>query len=77
VTELGLAAVEIVSDGETTVAGEGEPGITLRASRYDLSRAYLGRRSASQIREFTWSGDPSPYVEIFGAFDLASTPVVD
>ena len=77
VTEHGLAAVEITADGETTVAGAGDPAITLRAGRYDLSRAFLGRRSASQVREFTWSGDPDPYVEIFGAFALAGAPVVD
>ncbi len=77
VTEQGLPAVEIISDGETTIAGTGEPAITLRAGRYDLGRAYLGRRSASQIREFSWSGDPSPYLSIFAAFDLAAAPVVD
>ena len=77
VAEHGLPAVEITADGETTVAGAGEPGISLRAGRYDLSRALLGRRSASQVKEFTWSGDPEPYVEIFGAFALADSPVVD
>ncbi len=60
VTEHGLAAVEITADGETTVAGAGDPAITLRAGRYDLSRAFLGRRSASQVREFTLVGRSRP-----------------
>lgn len=77
VAEHGLAAVEITADGDTTIAGEGDPGITLEASRYELSRAFLGRRSASQVREFDWSGDAEPYVGIFGNFALAASPVVD
>ena len=40
VTEHGLPAVEITADGETTVAGTGDPAITLRAGRYDLSSGH-------------------------------------
>lgn len=77
IDERGLPAVTITADGTSTVAGSGDGAISLEADSYELSRAYLGRRSASQVRSFGWSGDPTPYVEIFGVFDLAASPVVD
>lgn len=77
IDEQGLPAVTITADGTSTVAGNGEAAISLEADSYELSRAFLGRRSASQVRSFDWSGDPTDYIEIFGAFDLAASPVVD
>ena len=30
---------------------------------YDLFRALAGRRSAAQVRAWSWSADPTPYID--------------
>jgi len=43
-----------------------EPVVTLTADPFELFRAATGRRSATQIRAFDWSDDPTAYVRLFG-----------
>lgn len=68
ITAATLPAVELRSEGWSAVAGKGDPEATVRADGYELYRALSGRRSEAQVRAFDWSGDPAPYVGIFGAF---------
>ena len=67
-------------------AGEparGEPGIggttdtELNAPPFDLFRALTGRRSADQVRQLDWRGDPEPYLPAFqfGPFTVSSTDI--
>ena len=39
---------------------------SVAAPAYELFRALTGRRSLDQIRAFTWSVDPEPYLPLFG-----------
>jgi len=74
----GLPAVKLVAGDWSTVAGEGDPQVTVIADRYELGRALSGRRSADQVRAFSWAGDPEPYLPIFSMFgDLRPTDLVE
>ena len=65
----GLPAAELSAPGwSAVVGGEGEPGVGVRAGEFELLRGLTGRRSAMQVRDLSWTGDPEPYVEIFSAF---------
>ncbi len=41
------------------------PVATMSAARFEVFRAFTGRRSAQQIRGFEWSADPDPYLPLF------------
>ena len=64
----GLPAVRLRYDGKERVVGEGEPGATVTADRYELYRALAGRRSRDQILSLQWDGDPVPYVDLIPAY---------
>src|SRR3954452_11410911 len=48
--------------------GEGEPAATVSASEFELFRAVAGRRSRAQVAAFDWTGDRTPYLEVFCVF---------
>ena len=68
IAESGLASLRVQHDGADHVLGEGEPAATVTAGGYDLLRALAGRRTADQVRTFTWTGDADPYVAIFSDY---------
>jgi uncharacterized protein (TIGR03083 family) len=58
----------------------GDPDvIVVDVDAYDLFRALAGRRSAAQVRAWSWSADPTPIVEagIGFPFTWASGDIVD
>ena len=62
---LGLAPLVLAYDGKTRqLGGEGDPGATVCATRFDLVRTLASRRTAAEILNLDWSGDPDPYVSI-------------
>lgn len=65
VSEHGLPAMELASDGKSWTAGSGRPEVTLRASRYDLVRSLAGRRSLARIEALDWSQDAGPWLPAF------------
>jgi uncharacterized protein (TIGR03083 family) len=76
----GLAPLTIDADGSTTViGGDGAPGASLTTTRFELMRAYSGRRSAAQVAAMGWTGDASPYIALFGQgiFSLNPADVVE
>lgn len=73
----GLPALRLRYEGKERVIGEGDPGATLEAERYEIVRALSGRRSRSQIRSMTWRGDPDPYVDLIPAYGPRDDDVVD
>lgn len=75
VADAGLAPVHLVSDTWTHRTGEGEPGLVLTASEFDLTRALMTRRSATQLRSWVTAGDVAPYLASFGA--LGDLPAAD
>jgi len=77
VGEAGLPALALVTAEETVVAGDGEPVATVRASRFELTRALAGRRSAAQIRAYAWDGDCEPYLAVFSGYGTRSEDLVE
>ncbi len=58
----GLAPVRIVTEHETYQYGEGEPGLELRGSLFEMFRLTGARRSADQHRASDHDGDIEPYL---------------
>jgi uncharacterized protein (TIGR03083 family) len=77
VTEAGLPALRLVTGDESVVAGEGDAGATVRASRFELTRALAGRRSADQIRAYDWDGDCEPYLAVFSGYGTRAEDLVE
>jgi uncharacterized protein (TIGR03083 family) len=77
VTEAGLPAIALVTGEERVVAGAGEPGATVQASRFELTRALAGRRSAAQIRAYDWAGDCEPYLGVFSGYGTRTEALLE
>jgi uncharacterized protein (TIGR03083 family) len=75
--DAGIAPLRIVTEDVDWVIGDDDPAATLRASSYELARALLGRRSLDQIRDYTWQGDPEPYVPLLSWFTPRELPLVE
>ena len=72
----GLPMVR-VEPPEADAVGPDDAPVTLRVDRNEFLRAYLGRRSTEQVRDWDWSSDPSPYVPHLAVFGPRDTPLVD
>jgi uncharacterized protein (TIGR03083 family) len=74
-----LPTLGLVSPEWSTIAGDGEPSVTVEASRFELLRTFGGRRSAEQFLGLAWSGDPVPYLGIFDGspLHLRDVPLVE
>ena len=61
------------------MADGARPVASVSADRFELLRALTGRRSASQLRQLRWEGDPEPYLPAFewGPFHVPPTDVVE
>ena len=57
--------------------GDGEPGATVRASRFELFRATSGRRSPEQVAAYDWEGDPDPYIPYFYPYGIRKDALVE
>jgi uncharacterized protein (TIGR03083 family) len=73
----GLAAVRVVGDSGTWAFGAGTPAATLRASDFELLRAFMGRRSRAQLLALGWDADAEPYVDHLHVFGPAAADVVE
>ncbi len=72
-----LAPLRFDFGDKSDIAGEGEPGATVRASRFELFRALSGRRSPDQIRAYDWDGDPEPYIPFFYPYGIRNDALVE
>jgi uncharacterized protein (TIGR03083 family) len=77
VREAGLDAVCVRTE-EGDVFGPVDAPVTLAATRFELFRAMLGRRSAAQVCAFDWVGaDPTIYIPTFFVFNPRRDPLVE
>ncbi len=77
ITAAGLAPVRLVTD-EGDELGPADAEVVMRAPRYEVFRAALGRRSAAQVAAFDWSGtDPAPYLPHLFLFGPRDTDLVE
>ncbi|MCY7395335.1 MAG: hypothetical protein LH468_04120 [Nocardioides sp.] len=60
-----LAPVRLRADDWTWQSHDGEPGVVLAASSYDLTRALTTRRSAAELRSWVVAGDVEPHLAAF------------
>jgi uncharacterized protein (TIGR03083 family) len=77
VTAAGLPALEVCGDDRAWLVGEGEPVGALKASSFELVRAFSGRRSAAQVRGLAWPVAPDAYLPVlaFGPFRLSEVDI--
>ena len=61
------------------IVGDEPAAMRLTATRFEVLRAFGGRRSLDQVRALDWSGDPTPYLGLFelGPFSPPAEPVVE
>lgn len=64
-------------EDKSYTAGEGDPGATVRASRYELFRAMSGRRSPEQIAAYDWNGEAEPYIPYFYPYGIRAEALVE
>jgi uncharacterized protein (TIGR03083 family) len=73
----GLAPLRFEAPDKTISAGEGEPGATVRATRWEFFRAMSGRRNPDQIRAYDWTGDPEPYIPYFYPYGVRADALTE
>jgi uncharacterized protein (TIGR03083 family) len=74
---LGLPALRLRYGDKERIVGTGEPAATLEADHFEVFRALTGRRSTSQIREMSWTGDPEPFLAHIPAYGERTDPITD
>ena len=60
-------ALVLRADGAEWSGGGGTPTVA-ETTPYELYRGLISRRSRAQMRAWTWSGDPGPFIEALPAF---------
>jgi uncharacterized protein (TIGR03083 family) len=56
----GAAAIRYVLESGEVIAGVGEPVVTVEATRFELLRAAVGRRSLAEVERYRWDPEPNP-----------------
>jgi uncharacterized protein (TIGR03083 family) len=74
---LGLPPLRIVYGAKSRVIGDGEPAATVEADKFELFRAFSGRRSRAQIAALAWTGDPAPYLPLIPAYGERADALVE
>ncbi len=62
---------------EVVVAGDGEPGIALETTPWEILRVRMGRRSRAQLAALAWSGDPAPVLDHLVVFGPAASDLIE
>jgi uncharacterized protein (TIGR03083 family) len=75
--DAGLAPLAVEAGDSARVTGEGKPGATVKASRFEMFRAMSGRRSPEQIAAYDWTGDPEPYIPYFYPYGVRHDALVE
>jgi uncharacterized protein (TIGR03083 family) len=73
----GIAPLRFEVEDKTYDIGEGGPGATVKATRFEFFRALSGRRSPDQVRAYEWSGDPEPYIPYFYPYGVRPDALVE
>ena len=77
VRALGLPALAVAYDGKERILGEGPPAAAVTGDRWELLRAFAGRRSRAQLLALEWSGDPEPYLPIIPAYGERADDLIE
>ena len=77
IRKLDLPALAVQYGGKQRILGDGEPQVTVAGDRFELLRAFGGRRSRKQILALDWHGDPGPYLPIIPAYGERADDLVE
>jgi uncharacterized protein (TIGR03083 family) len=77
IRQLALPALGVRYGEKLRILGDGEPAATVTGDRFNLLRAFGGRRSREQILAFGWHGDPNPYVALLPAYGERADHLVE
>jgi uncharacterized protein (TIGR03083 family) len=75
--EAGLPVVLVNAGERSWKSNDGDPVAVVRASEFELLRAFTGRRSLAQVRAMSWEGDSEPYLAVVTPYGLPTEDVVD
>ena len=76
--EGALPGLRLVAGDQQWVIGPGEPAATATVdSAFELLRALIGRRSVTQVANWKWEGDPSPYFGVMAPWGLRATDLIE
>jgi uncharacterized protein (TIGR03083 family) len=75
IKEAKLPTLEVVAGSQRWVAGKEEVSGVVEADRFELLRALTGRRTHDQVRAFSWSVDPGPYLPVFSMYGLPGSDI--
>jgi len=64
----GGPALRLVAGETEWIIGPGRPAASVRLPFGELFRVLFGRRSAAQVRAYSWDGDPTPYLPLLSVF---------
>ncbi len=70
-------SLRLVADGQEQIVGAGAVVATVRASQFELTRALTGRRSAAQIVAFDWDGASGSVLDVFSAYPMRESDLVE
>lgn len=73
----GIAPLLFDLGDKTRATSEGEPGATVRTTRFEFFRALSGRRTPDQIKNFEWQGDPEPYIPYFFPYGMREEALIE
>lgn len=73
----GLRPLRFDVGEKSYTAGDGEPGATVHATRFEFFRAMSGRRSPEQISEYDWDGDAGAYIPYFYPYGIREDALVE
>jgi uncharacterized protein (TIGR03083 family) len=68
VDEAGLEGLVISTHGGGDRRVGSTPTAALSTTSWELFRSLAGRRSATQMRRYSWKGDPEPYLAVWNRF---------
>jgi uncharacterized protein (TIGR03083 family) len=77
IRKLALPALAVRYGDKRRILGNGEPEVTVAGDRFELLRAFGGRRSRKQILALDWNGEPGPYLPIIPAYGERTDDLVE
>lgn len=75
IKEAKLPTLEVRAGSDIWTAGKEEVSGSLEADRFELLRALTGRRTHDQVRAFSWTVDPGPYLPVFSMYGLPGSDI--
>jgi uncharacterized protein (TIGR03083 family) len=72
---LDWAAAVLLDGFGDAVAEAGLPPVTVEATRFEVFRGRLGRRTPAEVAAYGWSADPGPYLDAWFIFGSAAASI--